>query len=99
MMYIQWGDSALMEAAWRGKTGVVKELVEGGADLNLQNKVCQYECTKVHNPRRHAYACFTQKMSDCTYGLQRRECWVSVLYTCMYMFRENPISFLTSIAR
>ena len=40
-MYIQWGDSALMEAAWRGMTGVVKELVKGGADLNLQNKVCQ----------------------------------------------------------
>ena len=65
-MYIQWGDSALMEAAWRGMTGVVKELVEGGADLNLQDNVCQYECTKVHNPRCHVYARFTQKMSNYT---------------------------------
>ena len=76
-MYIQRGESALMEAARRGKTGVVKELMKRGADLNLQNKVCQYECTKVQNPRHHAYARFTQKMSDCTYGLQRRECWIS----------------------
>ena len=41
MMYIQWGYSALMEAAREGMTGVAKELVEGGADLNLQNNVCQ----------------------------------------------------------
>ena len=41
MIYIQKGDTALMEAVRRGMTGVVKELVKGGADLNLQNKVCQ----------------------------------------------------------
>ena len=41
MMYIQRGDSALMMAARWGKTGVVKELVEGGAVLNLKNFVCQ----------------------------------------------------------
>ena len=41
MMYIQRGDSALMEAAREGETGVVKELMKGGADLNLQNNVCQ----------------------------------------------------------
>ena len=41
MMYIQEGESALMEAVRSGETGVFKELVEGGADLNLQNKVCQ----------------------------------------------------------
>ena len=41
MMYIQEGDSALMVAVRRGKTGVVKELMKRGADLNLQNKVCQ----------------------------------------------------------
>ena len=41
MMYIQKGYSALMMAARWGRTDVVKELVEGGADLNLQNKVCQ----------------------------------------------------------
>ena len=40
MMYIQEGNSALMMAAREGETGVVKELVEGGAHLNLQNKVC-----------------------------------------------------------
>ena len=40
MMYIQEGDSALMVAVRRGKTGVVKELVERGADLNLQDNVC-----------------------------------------------------------
>ena len=41
MIYIQWGDFALMKAAREGETGVVKELMKGGADLNLQNKVCQ----------------------------------------------------------
>ena len=41
MMYIQEGYSALMVAARSGRTGVVKDLVKGGADLNLQNKVCQ----------------------------------------------------------
>ena len=41
MMYIQEGESALMMAAVRGETGVVKELVKGGADLNLQKKVYQ----------------------------------------------------------
>ena len=40
MMYIQRGDSALMVVASSDKTGV-KDLVEGGADLNLQNNVCQ----------------------------------------------------------
>ena len=40
MMYIQWGDSALMVAAREGMTGVIKELMKGGAALNLQNKVC-----------------------------------------------------------
>ena len=41
MMYIQEGESALMEAFRWGRTGVVKELMKGGADLNLQNEVCQ----------------------------------------------------------
>ena len=41
MMYIQVGDSALIEAARWGKTGVVKDLMKGGAQLNLQNNVCQ----------------------------------------------------------
>ena len=41
--YIQKGDSALKMAVRRGETGVVKELVEARADMNLQNKVCQNE--------------------------------------------------------
>ena len=41
MMYIQRGESALMVAVRSGVTGVVKELMKRGADLNLQNKVCQ----------------------------------------------------------
>ena len=41
MMYIQKGDFVLMEAAKRSKTGVVKELINRGADLNLQNEVYQ----------------------------------------------------------
>ena len=41
MMYIQEGYSALMVAFRSSKTEVIKELMKGGADLNLQNKVCQ----------------------------------------------------------
>ena len=37
----QYGDSALMLAARNGRTETVAELVKAGADLNLQNKVCQ----------------------------------------------------------
>ena len=44
MMYIQWGDSALMVAAKSDVTRVVKELVKGGADLNQQNNVCCCAC-------------------------------------------------------
>ena len=35
----QDGDSALMKAAWKGKTEVVVELIKAGANLNLQNEV------------------------------------------------------------
>ena len=35
----QVGHTALMRAAFWGHTKVVTELVKGGADLNLQNKV------------------------------------------------------------
>ena len=35
----QDGDSALTEAAWRGYTDVVVELVKAGANLDLQNAV------------------------------------------------------------
>ena len=37
----QRGDSALMMAAYSGHTETVAELVKAGADLNLQNEVCQ----------------------------------------------------------
>ena len=37
----QNGDSALIKAAYWGQTEIVAELVEAGADLNLQNMVCQ----------------------------------------------------------
>ena len=35
----QDGDTAVMKAAWNGRTEVVVELVRCGADLNMQNKV------------------------------------------------------------
>ena len=38
----QSGKSALMWAALEGRTDTVKELVTAGANLNLQNNVCQY---------------------------------------------------------
>ena len=43
----QYGTSALMYAAHYGKTEVVVELVKAGANLDLQNTVCQYRsaCT------------------------------------------------------
>ena len=36
----QYGFTALMYAANMDRTEAVVELVKGGADLNLQNKVC-----------------------------------------------------------
>ena len=36
----QDGNTALTEAARHGRTDVVVELVRGGANLDLQNKVC-----------------------------------------------------------
>ena len=38
----QWGDSALMWAAMGGKTEVVVELVKAGANVDVQDDVCQY---------------------------------------------------------
>ena len=38
----QDGGSALMYAASGGRTEVVVELVKAGANLNLQDTVCQY---------------------------------------------------------
>ena len=36
----QFGDTALIRAAREGNTDVVVELVRGGANLDLQDKVC-----------------------------------------------------------
>ena len=36
----QNGETALIRAAWLDNTDVVVELVKGGANLELQNKVC-----------------------------------------------------------
>ena len=52
----QEGHSALMRAAMKGKTEIVVELVKAGANVDMQNKVCQYHifckctcmCTIVH---------------------------------------------------
>ena len=38
----QSGDSALLWAVDNGHTDVVQLLVKAGANLDLQNKVCQY---------------------------------------------------------
>ena len=38
----QRGVSALMFAAVRGKTEAVVELVKAGANVDMQNAVCQY---------------------------------------------------------
>ena len=38
----QEGDSALMKAAREGETDVVVELVKAGANVDLQDDVCQY---------------------------------------------------------
>ena len=46
---IQSGDSALMKATLYGFTEVIQQLVKAGANLNLQDKVCQYvETHDVH---------------------------------------------------
>ena len=38
----QDGRSALYWAAFKGYTEIVQQLVKAGANLDLQNKVCQY---------------------------------------------------------
>ena len=45
----QWGDTALMVAASEGKNEVVVELVKAGANVDMQNRVCQYNtCIIIH---------------------------------------------------
>ena len=50
----QYGDSALMWAARRGKTEVVMKLIEAGANLNLQNKVQRLSILCMDGPLRQA---------------------------------------------
>ena len=38
----QYGDSALMRAAWHGYAEVLVELVKAGANKDLQDNVCIY---------------------------------------------------------
>ena len=45
----QRGRSALMWAASEGKTEVVVELVKAGANVDVQDKVCQYNTYYSHN--------------------------------------------------
>ena len=45
----QEGSSALLWAAYKGQTEVIQQLVKAGANLNLQDEVCQYvETHDVH---------------------------------------------------
>ena len=50
----QDGYSALIQAAYRGETAVVVELVKAGALLDLQNTVCPYPI--IHDVQEHAYS-------------------------------------------
>ena len=36
-MYVYPGVTSLMYAAWKGHTGIVKILLQNGADVNIQN--------------------------------------------------------------
>ena len=57
----QRGDSALMMAASEGETKVVVELVKAGANVEMQNRVCQktyiYTCTCVCTCTCTNYVC------------------------------------------
>ena len=50
----QYGDSALMTAAYWGKTEVVVKLMKAGAHLNLQNKVQRLSILCMDGPLRQA---------------------------------------------
>ena len=50
----QDGYSALIWAAYYGRTAVVVELVKAGALLDLQNTVCPYPI--IHDVQEHAYS-------------------------------------------
>ena len=53
----QGGKCVLMEAAYWGETEIVVELVKAGAKLNLQNTVCQYLISLVHDVQSDILIC------------------------------------------
>ena len=52
----QSGWSALMAAAWGGKTEVVVELVKAGANVDMQTEVCQYMYIMYIHVHVHVYS-------------------------------------------
>ena len=52
----QDGESALMVAAREGKTEVVVELVEAGANVDMQTQVCQYMYIMYIHVHVHVYS-------------------------------------------
>ena len=52
----QNGGSPLIWAAEWGRTGAITQLVNAGANLDLQNKVCQYTHCKKYMYIVHEYA-------------------------------------------
>ena len=66
----QDGNTALMRAAWYGNTDVVVELVRGGANLDLQNKVCLQQRPSTHvlystrNVHTHVVSCTSQNVAQ-----------------------------------
>ena len=58
----QYGESALMWAAMEGKTEVVVELVKAGANVDMQDNVCQYSiqnCTQYYSLNSTLKVCHT----------------------------------------
>ena len=55
----QGGWSALMRAAWKGKTEAVVELVKAGANVDMQNEVrtCTYMYIVYMYKRIYMYVC------------------------------------------
>lgn len=65
-LFIQLGNSALMVAAMNGRTEVVIQLVEAGANLNLQNMVhlSSLQCTKYTHCCNSLTVCVISQKGD-----------------------------------
>ena len=67
IIFIQNGNTALMEASENGQTAVVKALVDNGAGIEKQNKVCALRMCKTpmyftcYNGSYHTYPCQIRK--------------------------------------